>query len=256
MIKSPDLLLFASESIGNLPFELCGVVLCITMTTSLEEKKAAAVDVGTSADTHDVGTGEVDAIEQKYGSVKRGLSGRHVQLMAIGGSIGTGIFVGIGSSLRTAGPLSCVLAYIIYSCMFIWPCNMAVAEMATHLPIRGSVFEFASRYVDPAFGFAMGWTYFYGAAMLYCAELSAVATVIEYWNSEINAAAWIAMAIAVCLMLNLFAVKYVASLRTTRRRLLTCLSHPPKLANNVPSLDGMANPNSASPVRSSFCLSA
>lgn len=44
-------------------------------------------------------------IIKKYGQTQRGLSGRHVQLMAIGGSIGTGLFVGIGSSLRTAGPL-------------------------------------------------------------------------------------------------------------------------------------------------------
>lgn len=101
---------------------------------------------------------EVDELTKKYGKTKRGLSGRHVQLMAIAGSIGTGLFVGIGNSLSKAGPLSVLLAYIIYPILFIWPCNMCVAEMATHLPIRGSIYEFASRYVDPAFGFALGWT--------------------------------------------------------------------------------------------------
>ena len=155
--------------------------------------------------------GEVEIIDEtlrKYGQTKRGLSGRHVQLMAIGGSIGTGLFVGIGSSLSTAGPLSCVLAYIVYPTLFIWACNMCVAEMATHLPIRGSIFEFASRYVDPAFGFALGWTYFYASAMLYCAEISAVATVMGYWDLPINPAVWVTMVIVVCLGLNMFAVKY------------------------------------------------
>lgn len=128
---------------------------------------------------------------EKYGQTQRGLSARHVQLMAIGGSIGTGLFVGIGSSLRTAGPLSVVLAYLIYPTLFIWACNMCVAEMATHLPIRGSVFEFATRYVDPAFGFALGWTYFYASAMLYCAEISAVATVMGYWDTGISSAVWV-----------------------------------------------------------------
>lgn len=148
-----------------------------------------------------------DIIAKQYGSTKRGLSGRHVQLMAIGGSIGTGLFVGIGSSLRTAGPLSLLLGFIVYPILFILPCNMAVAEMATHLPIRGSIYEFASRYVDPAFGFALGWTYFYGSAMLFCAELSAVATVMGYWNVDVNEAAWVAMALGVCVFLNVFAVK-------------------------------------------------
>jgi amino acid transporter len=147
-------------------------------------------------------------IDPVYGLTKRGLSGRHVQLMALGGSIGTGLFVGIGSSLRSSGPLSVVLAYIIYCVVFIYPCNIAVGEMATYLPIRGSIFEFAKRYVDPAFGFALGWTYFYSAAMLLCAELSAVATVISYWDGETSPAAWVAVALVTMILLNIFAVKY------------------------------------------------
>jgi amino acid transporter len=147
-------------------------------------------------------------VDPVYGLTKRGLSGRHVQLMALGGSIGTGLFVGIGSSLRSSGPLSVVLAYIVYCLVFIYPCNLAVGEMATYLPIRGSIFEFAKRYVDPAFGFALGWTYFYTAAMLLCAELSAVATVISYWDAETNPAAWVALALVVMVLLNIFAVKW------------------------------------------------
>lgn len=80
--------------------------------------------------------------------------------------------------------------------------------MACYLPIRGSIFEFAKRYVDPAFGFALGWTYFYTASMLLCAELSAVATVISYWDTETNPAAWVALSLGVMVLLNIFAVKY------------------------------------------------
>ncbi|KAI9733070.1 MAG: hypothetical protein M1834_003616 [Cirrosporium novae-zelandiae] len=165
-----------------------------------EEKKSGS----------DEAVGEVDAIQydDKYGHIKRGLKGRHVQLMAIGGSIGTGLFVGIGSSLSTAGPLSTFLAFMIYPALFIWPCFQCVAEMAAHLPIRGSIFEYATRYLDPACGFALGWTYFYASSMLFCAEISAVATVMQYWDSDTNPAAWIAMCLVVVLFLNVFAVKW------------------------------------------------
>jgi yeast amino acid transporter len=164
------------------------------------EKRPPSADVSS--------TEEGMLIDPVYGLTKRGLSGRHVQLMALAGSIGTGLFVGIGSSLRSSGPLSVVLAYIVYCIFFIFPCNLAVGEMATYLPIRGSIFEFAKRYVDPAFGFALGWTYFYTAAMLICAELSAVATVISYWDIETNPAAWVALALFVMIAMNVFAVKW------------------------------------------------
>lgn len=90
-----------------------------------------------------------------FPQTKRGLSSRHVQLMAIGGSIGTGLFVGIGAYLRDAGPLSLLLGYLVWGIFFILPINLSVGEMCAYLPIRGSIFELAARYVDPAFGFAM-----------------------------------------------------------------------------------------------------
>lgn len=86
----------------------------------------------------------------------RGLTPRHVQLMAIGGSIGTGIFVGIGNFLQAAGPLNLFLGYIVWSIFFTWPCYLCVAEMVAYLPVRGNIFELATRFVDPALGFCMG----------------------------------------------------------------------------------------------------
>ncbi|KAF4991651.1 hypothetical protein FDECE_13999 [Fusarium decemcellulare] len=149
-----------------------------------------------------------DAADAQYGRTKRGLSPRHVQLMAIGGSIGTGLFVGIGSALSRSGPLSLVLGYFCWGVFFVWPCNLCVAEICAYLPIRGSIFELAARYVDPALGFAMGWTYFYAGVMLVCVEYSAVATLMQYWLPDVNPAAWIAMAMTICVLLNAVAVKY------------------------------------------------
>jgi amino acid transporter len=143
----------------------------------------------------------------KYGHTHRGLSSRHVQLIALGGSIGTGLFIGVGSVLSSSGPASIFLAFCLYSLPFIWPCNMAVGEMATYLPMRGSVYHFVSRYIDEALGFSLGWTYFYGSSMTFCAELSAVATIIQFCDAKTNLAVWIALGLVVDLALHVFAVK-------------------------------------------------
>ncbi|KAF5508092.1 putative proline-specific permease put4 [Colletotrichum fructicola] len=180
------------------------------MAAGMEEKTVglSRADSTNSNKLGQVESGNNAAVAQQYGETVRGLSPRHVQLMAIGGSIGTGLWVGIGGVLSKAGPLSLVLGYTFWGLLFIWPLNLSVAEMCAYLPIRGSIFELASRFVDPALGFAMGWTYFFAGLMLVCTEYSAVATVIQYWNSDINAAAWIAVAMVSCVAVNLIAVKY------------------------------------------------
>ncbi|KAJ5587523.1 uncharacterized protein N7459_003288 [Penicillium hispanicum] len=112
-------------------------------------KKASVQD--NPRPSEDTGSGTV----LDYRQTRRGLASRHVQLMAIGGSIGTGLFVGIGSYLRDAGPLSLFLGYLVWGVLFILPVNLSVGEMCAYLPIRGSIFELAARFIDPAFGFAM-----------------------------------------------------------------------------------------------------
>ncbi|KAI6785517.1 uncharacterized protein J7T54_007160 [Emericellopsis cladophorae] len=149
-----------------------------------------------------------NAIEEQYGSTHRGLKPRHVQLMVIGGSIGVGLWVGVGTVLAKVGPLSLILGYGFWGLFFVWPLFLCVAEMCAYLPIRGSIFEIASRVCGPAIGLAMGWTYFFAGTMLICVEYSAVSTVMQYWDQDTNPAAWIGMAMGVCIFLNVVAVKW------------------------------------------------
>jgi yeast amino acid transporter len=142
-----------------------------------DSQDATSLRKGSVAVERRLSAGEWDT----YRSTLRGLAPRHVQLMAIGGSIGTGLFVGIGGPLSRAGPLSVFLGYLAWGLLFIWPCCLCVGEMMAYLPVRGSIFELASRYVHPALGFGLGWTYFFAGAMLVCVEYSAVATVMQYW---------------------------------------------------------------------------
>ncbi|EJT75206.1 hypothetical protein GGTG_05143 [Gaeumannomyces tritici R3-111a-1] len=129
------------------------------------------------------------AIVAQYGETKRGLR------------------IGIGEMLTKAGPLSLVFGYTFWGLFYIWPFNLCVAEMCAYLPIRGSIFEFASSFVNPAFGIAMGWIYFFAGFMLVCTEYFAIATVIWYWDSSTNPAAWIAVATFSCTIVNVVAVK-------------------------------------------------
>lgn len=140
-------------------------------------------------------------------AVKRKLSARHVQLMAVAGAIGVGLFVGIGGVLARAGPIALTLGYMFYGLCFIWPLTLHVGEMCAWLPIRGSLFGLATRLVDPALGFAMGWTYFFASLMLVCTEYSAVATVMQYWTTDINPGVWVAVAMVLCVLLNIVAVR-------------------------------------------------
>jgi len=92
--------------------------------------------------------------------VQRRLKQRHVQMIAIAGTLGTGLFLGSGKALSTAGPLGALLAYaLVGSVAYSSLCS--VGEMTAHAPISGTFPHYAARWVDPAFGFAMGWVCVY-----------------------------------------------------------------------------------------------
>lgn len=79
-------------------------------------------------------------------------------ILSLGGTIGTGLFIGSGGALATAGPAGSLIAYafvgtIVYSVM------VALGEMATYIPVSGAFTVYAARFVDPSLGFAMGWIY-------------------------------------------------------------------------------------------------
>ena len=146
-----------------------------------------------------------DNISIEYGYVARGLKSRHIQFIALGGTIGTGLFLGIGSAFASSGPVSVLLGYSITG-VAVFGMMMCLGEMCTWLPLPGAVPQYAARYVDDAMGFATGWSNWYANALTLCAELSAAATVITFWNATITPAAWITIIWVVVLLLNIFAV--------------------------------------------------
>ena len=88
----------------------------------------------------------------------RKLKGRHLQMIAIGGAIGTGLFVASGRALQAGGPASLLIAFSVVGVMLFCTCQ-ALGELAVIFPISGSFSSWATRFLDPSWGFAMGWTY-------------------------------------------------------------------------------------------------
>jgi len=141
------------------------------------------------------------------GVVHRKLKARHVQMIAIGGTIGTGLFVGSGAALSNGGPVGLLLGYLIMGTV-VYSMVVALGEMTTLFPVSGSFTHYATRWLDPAIGFALGYNYWYTFAIALPAEITAAAIVISYWDRTTNAGVWITIFFVVIVFINFCAVKY------------------------------------------------
>ncbi|MDT3983069.1 amino acid permease, partial [Staphylococcus ureilyticus] len=91
-------------------------------------------------------------------NMNRGLNSRHISMIAIGGAIGTGLFVATGSVISQAGPGGAILAYLIIGVMLYFLMS-SIGELATFYPVSGSFSSYSTRFVDSSLGFTMGWLY-------------------------------------------------------------------------------------------------
>ncbi|KAI4753142.1 amino acid permease [Aureobasidium sp. EXF-12344] len=115
--------------------------------------------------------------------LRRSLSARQVQMIAIGGTIGTGLFLGTGKSLATGGPASLLIAYTIVG-VIVYLTMLALGEMAAFIPVAGSFCTFAGRFVDDAFGFALTWNYWFNDAVSVATDLVALQILLQYWTDN------------------------------------------------------------------------
>lgn len=96
----------------------------------------------------------------------RSMKGRHLHMIAIGGSIGAGFFVGSGSALSTGGPGSLLIDFLIIGIM-MFNVVYALGEMAVMYPVSGGFYTYSTRFIDPSWGFAMVSSFFF-----HCVSLS------------------------------------------------------------------------------------
>src|SRR5665647_1335608 len=115
----------------------------------------------------------------KHEELHRGLKNRHIQMIALGGAIGTGLFYGSGTTIRLVGP-GISLSYIIGG-IAIFFIMRALGEMSVDEPVSGSFSHYADRYWGDFAGFFSGWNYWFCYVVVSMAELSVVGVYINYW---------------------------------------------------------------------------
>ncbi|MGE7667473.1 amino acid permease [Ureibacillus composti] len=138
--------------------------------------------------------------------LQRGLQSRHIAMISLGGTIGTGLFLASGASIAQAGPGGALLAYALIGVM-VYFLMTSLGEMAAYMPTSGSFSTYATKFVDPAFGFAMGWNYWYNWAITIAAEISAVSLIMKYWFPDSSSALWTILFIIVVLTFNILSVR-------------------------------------------------
>jgi aromatic amino acid transport protein AroP len=115
--------------------------------------------------------------------LKRGLKSRHIQLIALGGAIGTGLFLGIAQTIQMAGP-AVLLGYAVAG-LIAFMIMRQLAEMVVDEPVAGSFSYFADKYCGHLAGFISGWNYWVLYILVSMAELSAVGIYVQYWWPDI-----------------------------------------------------------------------
>ncbi|KAL9528971.1 Dicarboxylic amino acid permease [Sphaerulina musiva] len=127
-------------------------------------------------------------LEEKA-ALRQGLHQRHIQMIALAGAIGTGLFLGSGKAIAQAGPLGAFLGYTFVGMLACGPV-LSIAEMSALIPLSGGIVRHAELLVDPALAFANGWNTIYSYMVSLPAELVAAAILVDFWSS-INNAVWI-----------------------------------------------------------------
>ncbi|KAJ5170691.1 Amino acid/polyamine transporter I [Penicillium coprophilum] len=153
---------------------------------------------------------KTQAVISELVQTRRGLNQRHIQMIALAGTIGTGLFLATGKSLARGGPLSMLLAYCIVG-MLICCVVFSVAELSALVPLSGGIIRHAEWFVDPALAFAQGWNSVYANAILLPAEMVACAVIIDFW-SHINHAVWISALGALLVISNMLLVSIYGEL--------------------------------------------
>ncbi|BGP47346.1 Amino-acid permease inda1 [Rhodotorula kratochvilovae] len=150
--------------------------------------------------------GNVDPLKARENPLlQQKMKPRHLQMIAVGGSIGTGLFIGSGQALRNGGPLGILIAWLIIGVMLI-NVTQALGEMCILYPVSGGFYTLAVRFLDPGFGMALGWNYWAQWAVVLPLEITAAGITVQYWEAaqRVPIAAWITIFWIAIIAVNVF----------------------------------------------------
>ena len=114
--------------------------------------------------------------------------------------------MGSGKALQNGGPASVLIAFSLIGVM-LYGTMHALGELSVAFPVAGSFSAFSTRFLDPAWGFAMGWNYALMWLVVLPLETVAASIVIDYWHTGISNALWVTIVLSIVVTINLFGVK-------------------------------------------------
>ncbi|KAF8852175.1 amino acid permease-like protein [Acephala macrosclerotiorum] len=162
----------------------------------------------------DEALGETEVVEfTETKELRRGLHQRHIQMIALAGTIGTGLFLGSGKAIANGGPLGALLGYSFVGVLVIGVV-LSIAELSALLPLSGAIIRHAEHFVDPALSFAQGWNSIYSSLVSLPAELVAAAVIVQFW-STVNPAVWITIFGLLLVCSNLLFVRVYGEMEFT-----------------------------------------
>ncbi|CAI0642798.1 unnamed protein product [Colletotrichum noveboracense] len=152
--------------------------------------------------------GEVqDPANQPGHDLHKRLETRHVTMIALGGALGTGLLIGTGSALVKTGPAGILIDYSIVGCI-VFLVMAALGEIISYMPLSHGFGGYATRFVDPALGFATGYSYFFKYLLATPNQLSAFALIMKFWvGDRVSPAIFITIALVLILVINSVSVK-------------------------------------------------
>jgi len=151
---------------------------------------------------------ELNEPSAENNSLHRGLKARQISMIALGGAVGTGLIIGSGTALTRGGPLGILLGYgfVGFVCYLVM---VGLGEMAAFLPHSKGFAGYATRFVDPALGFALGWNYLLKYLIVTPNNINAAGVVVQYWagGRKVPSEAWMAIFIVFIAIVNLLGVR-------------------------------------------------
>ena len=169
--------------------------------------KEHTIDILSSSDndrTHEQNALLKDEIDDS--NLNKDLDIRHLLTLAVGGAIGTGLFVNSGASLNTGGPASLVIGWVIISSALFTVIN-SLGELAATYPVVGGFNVYMNRFIDPSIAFSISLNYLVQWLVLLPLELVAASITIRYWNDKINSDAWVTIFYVFICLANMVDVK-------------------------------------------------
>merc|ERR1712098_150938 len=135
----------------------------------------------------------------------RSMKHRHLQMIAIGGSIGAGFFVGSGNAFKNGGPGFVLIDFMIIGVM-MFNVVYALGELAVMYPVTGGFYTYSTRFIDPSWGFAMGWNYVFQWAIVLPLVLTVCGLTLQYWPGarDVSIAVWISVFWVAIILINIF----------------------------------------------------